>query len=78
MHKNVGDMDAYLRIAVGLYMVGSGILKASRAKIFLGSMKVAEGITRFCPMLYLMNLSTNNSESKLMKVKKDTTVQADN
>jgi hypothetical protein len=78
MQKNVGDTDAYLRIALGLYIIGSGILKASRTMIFFGSLKVAEGITRFCPLLYLLNLSTNNSESKLMKAEKDTTVQADN
>lgn len=58
MKKNVGEFDAYLRITAGLSMLGIGILKASKIMIGLGAMKVAEGITRFCPMLYILDLSS--------------------
>lgn len=69
MEKNVGDLDAYLRITGGLSMLGIGIARKSSSLIFLGSMKVAEGITRFCPLLYLLNFSTvdNSIEIKFAK-----------
>lgn len=58
MKKNVGDLDAFLRITLGLSMLGVGIKKDSNSFILLGSMKVAEGLTKFCPLLYLMGIST--------------------
>jgi len=58
MEKNVGDLDAYLRITGGLAMLGFGIMHSSKTLTLLGSMKVAEGITRFCPLLYLMKKDT--------------------
>lgn len=58
MKKNVGDFDSYCRIVGGLTLFGFGIIKRSRPFILLGSMKVAEGITRWCPVLALLGLST--------------------
>lgn len=62
MKKNVGELDSFLRIAAGLSLLGLGIKKESNSCIFLGSMKVAEGITKFCPLLYLMNTSTREGK----------------
>ena len=56
--KNVGRMDAYVRISAGLMMVSLGIMKHKGWMAALGSMKVAEGITRYCPVLDALNLST--------------------
>lgn len=67
MQKNVGKIDAYMRITCGLFMIGTGIMRSSKTMIGLGSMKVAEGITRFCPMLYLLNLSTTGLDEKIEK-----------
>ncbi|WP_432665502.1 DUF2892 domain-containing protein [Wukongibacter baidiensis] len=58
MKKNVGDLDSFLRIAAGLSMLGIGIRRDCNIMIVLGSMKVAEGITRYCPLLSLMGTST--------------------
>ncbi|WP_432401361.1 YgaP family membrane protein [Wukongibacter sp. M2B1] len=58
MKKNVGDLDSFLRITAGLSMLGIGIRKNCNPLIMLGSMKVAEGITRYCPLLSLMGIST--------------------
>jgi len=66
--KNVGRIDAYMRITMGLFMFGKGINKNSNTEVFLGSMKVAEGITRFCPMFYLLGLSSNNKSNSIKKV----------
>ena len=57
--KNVGRMDAYVRISAGLIMKHKGWMAA------LGSMKVAEGITRYCPVLDALNLSTLSDEELL-------------
>lgn len=60
--KNVGRMDAYVRISAGLMMVSLGIMKHKGWMAALGSMKVAEGITRYCPLLDALNLSTLSDE----------------
>lgn len=58
MRQNVGQLDAYIRITGGLTLLGFGVAKKSTPAIFAGAMKVAEGVTRFCPMLYLLGLDT--------------------
>ena len=65
MKKNVGDMDAYLRIAGGLTMLGVGVMDRSRLMVALGAMKVAEGITRYCPLLDMLSLNTKGEEQSL-------------
>ncbi len=65
MKKNIGTLDAYLRITCGLTMLGIGIIKSSKAMCMLGSMKVAEGVTKFCPMLHLLGLDTKKLDDKL-------------
>ncbi|MGI6224832.1 MAG: YgaP family membrane protein [Peptococcales bacterium] len=62
MQKNVGDLDALIRIWGGLFMFGMGINRDSSTLMAVGAGKVAEGITRFCPMLYLLGLSTIEEE----------------
>jgi len=62
MEKNVGDVDALIRIWGGLFMLGMGINRDSYSLMALGSGKVAEGVTRFCPMLYLLGISTKEDE----------------
>jgi len=58
MKKNVGDLDAFIRLWGGLFMLGMGINRDSCTMIAIGAGKVAEGITRFCPMLYMLGLTT--------------------
>ncbi|HHT65983.1 MAG: YgaP family membrane protein [Caldicoprobacterales bacterium] len=67
MVKNVGELDAYGRIVCGLTLLGIGIMGSSKTLSFLGSMKVAEGVTRFCPMLYLLGKDTLDWDKKLEK-----------
>ncbi|WP_058485091.1 YgaP family membrane protein [Defluviitalea phaphyphila] len=59
MKKNIGICDAYIRLFLGFMIFGIGIIKRSKCTIAMGSMKIAEGITRFCPMLYILNLCTH-------------------
>jgi len=70
MRKNVGTWDAIMRITIGL--VGLAWSSARMARhpyrgfpvlvAILSGMKVAEGITRFCPMLHLLGTRTNHSD----------------
>lgn len=68
MKKNVGKLDSYMRITLGLYLLGKGISKKCNKRMFFGSMKVAEGITRFCPAFYMLGLSSNNTSNKIHKI----------
>lgn len=60
--RNVGTLDAYVRIAAGLaaltWVAAGKAGRCSGLVTLLGAMKVAEGITRFCPMLALLKTST--------------------
>lgn len=69
MEKNIGTIDAYIRITLGFIMLGGGIMKKSPAKIVVGSWKLAEGMTRFCPMLYVFGMNTNHLD-KVLPIKK--------
>lgn len=63
--KNVGRMDAYVRISAGLMMVSLGIMRHKGWLTALGSMKVAEGVTRYCPVLDMFNCTTYTDEELL-------------
>ncbi|MBA4495479.1 DUF2892 domain-containing protein [Paenactinomyces guangxiensis] len=62
MRKNVGTWDAIMRISCGLVGLAWSASRGRRDFPFmiatLSAMKVAEGITRFCPMLALLGKST--------------------
>lgn len=67
MKKNVGTLDASIRITAGLLGLAYGIGRMNRRPhrtpwllMSLSAMKVAEGVTRFCPMLYSMGTNTRN------------------
>lgn len=64
MKKNVGTIDALLRITCGLVGLAWSASRSRRGFPFLfammSAMKVAEGITRYCPMLALFGKSTNS------------------
>jgi hypothetical protein len=69
MQKNVGTWDAIMRITMGTAGLAWSIARMVRRPYrslpllvaLLSGMKVAEGITRFCPMLYLLGQSTAES-----------------
>lgn len=71
MKKNVGTMDASMRITCGLAGLAWATAKMIRRPYssmpmlvaILSAMKVAEGITRYCPMLDLLNVNTLSKET---------------
>lgn len=56
--ENVGLLDAFLRIMIGCALLSCPKTRRNAALAVLGSMKIAEGITRFCPCLYLLGKNT--------------------
>lgn len=66
MKKNVGTVDAIMRISCGLTglawatsrMVRQPYRSMPMIMAALSAMKVAEGITRYCPMLGLFGVDT--------------------
>lgn len=66
MKKNVGTFDATMRITWGLFGLACGISKMTRYPrrglpvliTMVSAMKVAEGITRWCPLLEMFGLSS--------------------
>jgi hypothetical protein len=58
MQSNIGLVDRYIRIAGGLLAFGAGLGMrrgsgvAKAALMSVGAMKIAEGITGFCPLMY--------------------------
>lgn len=72
MKKNVGELDSFLRISGGLFMLGLAINRDSPIMMAFGAAKVAEGITKFCPMLYFMGLKTNKGQIEPMSIMNNT------
>jgi hypothetical protein len=76
MKKNVNSVDAFMRITVGLTGVAWGIARMVNEPYrnfpmvvtMLSAMKVAEGITRFCPMLALFNTSSKEVAEEVADV----------
>jgi len=66
MKKNVGTFDAMMRITWGLAGLSWGISQMVHYPhrsmpmtiTIISAMKVAEGVTRWCPMLEIFGLST--------------------
>ena len=63
--KNIGRLDAYMRISTGIVLTSVGIMRNKGLLTVMGSMKIAEGVTRYCPMLDLIGLSTISDEEIL-------------
>lgn len=73
MPENIGKLDSFIRITAGLFLFGLGISKKSKILMFIGAQKTAEGITKFCPLLYLLKISTkegiiNKSNKKEIEI----------
>jgi len=63
--KNVGRLDAFLRIAAGTVAVSVGIMKDRPSLATIGALKLASGVTRYCPIYDLLNVHTISDEEIL-------------
>ena len=66
MKRNVGLLDAYIRLTFGLFLLGLGIARLVRRPnrafprflLLAGAMRIAEGITRFCPLFLALGVDS--------------------
>ncbi|WP_240376055.1 YgaP family membrane protein [Bacillus piscicola] len=72
MKPNIGLLNAYVRIACGLTMMAWSTPHLTRSYrsgrhlfcVMMGAMKVAEGITRFCPLTKMISDSFSQKETE--------------
>lgn len=58
MKKNLSLLDAFIRIALGLFLLGKGVSHRCNGLMLFGALETASGATRFCPIYKLFHLST--------------------
>ena len=61
MKKNIGTVDAFLRISGGLYLLATNAGCHHPLLTAFGAMETASGISRFCPCYKIMGISTADS-----------------
>ncbi|MBQ2752858.1 MAG: DUF2892 domain-containing protein [Firmicutes bacterium] len=64
MKKNIGKIDSFIRIALGLTVLGCGTARKCACSIIIGAMTAASGLTSFCPFLYIAELKTKMYKCK--------------
>ena len=63
MYKNMGLLDSFIRLFFGLLAFGFGVSRRNCISIFLGSILTAEGITRFCPIMFIGDIESFKYDS---------------
>lgn len=68
MRQNVGHFDAYLRLMAGFLLLGWGLRTPNRRwgflLTFLGAGRLAEGLTRWCPLLAALGVDSLTPEER--------------
>ena len=62
--KNVGRVDSIIRIILGLVLLSLLFLLQGNIKYLglIGLVPLTTGIIRFCPIYYLLGISTNKTK----------------
>jgi len=60
MRKNVGELDAFLRLTIGFLLLSIAIIKKSFWVALFSGKLIASGITKFCPLLFALGKNTND------------------
>ncbi|WP_231687047.1 DUF2892 domain-containing protein [Bacillus sp. JCM 19034] len=71
MKQNISTVNALCRITMGLTVVAWSTAKLTKKQsssfplfaTIAGAMKVAEGITKFCPLVYLAEQNQQNNQN---------------
>ena len=56
--RNVGSLDQWLRIGVGIVLLGLAVTGTIGAWGYIGVVPLATGLMRFCPLYSLLGLRT--------------------
>ena len=64
MKQNVGKVDRWIRIVVGVLVLSLLVFVSGPARWFglLGLIPLITGLFGFCPLYWLFHLNTNNEE----------------
>lgn len=77
MQPNIGLLDRYVRVVTGLVIYGSGLQRqrgsamARGALLSIGAMKIAEGVTGWCPLMHVSGLNTRDTQGRSTSNSKD-------
>lgn len=55
---NVGNIDRFFRVAIGLLLVSLAITGAIGVWGYIGIVPIITGVTRYCPLYKLVGLNT--------------------
>ena len=69
MRKNIGTIDSFLRIFIGLFLFGHAIRSKHGLMLICGAFETASGIARFCPCYKLFGVSTTDNCLHSHKIK---------
>lgn len=58
MKKNIGAVDSFVRVALGLVILGCGTVRKCFCSIIIGALITASGVARFCPCIYMAEVKT--------------------
>lgn len=69
MQQNIGTVDRYLRLTSGVLILAGGLQMrhsslGKSALLTLGALKIAEGVTGWCPMLYAAGVKNLEESSQ--------------
>jgi hypothetical protein len=64
MKKNIGNLDALIRIWTGSYIFGKGVSKKSLLMTSLGGLIMSEALTKSCLLYSMFGISTSGIENK--------------
>ncbi|NMA95397.1 MAG: DUF2892 domain-containing protein [Clostridiales bacterium] len=63
MDQNMGKMNRFLRLTAGFYLLGVGINRQSNLLMVAGSMKIATGLTKWCPIVHILEKKAQHKEA---------------
>lgn len=68
MRRNIGHIDAYLRLVAGFLLLGWGLRSRHPARAFwlmlLGAGRIAEGLMRWCPFMAVLGIDSLTSQEQ--------------
>ena len=55
MKNNIDTIDSFIRLVLGISLIGVGVYKKTALAIFAGSFLAVEGIYKFCPIKHMLS-----------------------
>ncbi len=65
MKKNIGSVDKWIRIVVGLFLISLVFWGPQTAWGFIGVIPLVTGLLNYCPLYLPFKISTRKQEQKV-------------